>query len=179
LTAQIATFKTNSTALPCTVCCREPEAGIGWFLLSENTWFDTIRIFHWHPALAEVPEMHAVCCKQHLRTLLTHWLSYADLDFTARDAYQLPISSCVGMADHVQGGIFPTALVGELAVYRETLSRAWNGSAQTLQAILNALLDEMIDEAPPEKPIETKLEVPPFNLPGAAVETFGHYALHN
>lgn len=179
MTAQVTPSDRTSTALPCTVCCRAPGTGIGWFLLVENTWFDTIRVFHWHPALAEVPEMRAVCSRQHLRTLLAHWLAYADLHVTASETSRLPISSCVGMADHGQGGIFPTALVGELAVYRESLSRAWNGSTQTLKAILNALLDGMTDESPPESRAETAFEVPSYNLPSASLETSRPCALHH
>lgn len=179
MTTQVTPSDKNLTALPCTICCREPGTGIGWFLLMENPWFDTIRVFRWHTALAEVPGMHAVCSQQHLRALLAYWLAYADLQFTAGDAYRLPISSYVGIADLGQGENFPTALVGELAVYRETLSRAWNGSAQTLQAILDALLDGMIDEAPPEPLPESTLDVPSFNFPGTSAETSLHYAFHN
>ena len=168
-----------SRILLCSVCGRDPGASIGGFLLSENPWFDTIRVLHWHPALANVPEMHAVCSRQHLRTLLAHWLTYADLKFTASDRYRLPTSNYVGMADRDQGGNFPTALVGELAVYRETLSRTWNGSGEALQAILSALFDGMIDEAPAEDPSELTLDVRSFNLTGTSVEDHQSYALHN
>jgi len=46
----------------------------------ENRWLDHLKIFCWHPWLAEQPEIRSVCGDQHLRILLQHWLNQANLN---------------------------------------------------------------------------------------------------
>jgi hypothetical protein len=145
LTAQAMRFDGQPAALPCAVCGREAGDGLGWFLVAENSWFDRVKVLRWHPALAEQAEMRGVCCKPHLKQLLAHWLTCANLHIAADAAFRLPVACNDGMA--LSGSAtFPTSLVGELAVYRDSLSRAWSGSPQALESILAALLDGLGEE---------------------------------
>jgi hypothetical protein len=100
----------------------------------ENGWLDYLKILSWHPFLATQDGMVSVCGRQHLRSLLTHWLTEANLGVG-------PSVDCVDEA-RLQPDlafIFPGRLVGELSVHRESLSHAWTGSPETLESILNAL----------------------------------------
>jgi hypothetical protein len=100
----------------------------------ENAWLDHLKILSWHPFLATQEGMVSVCGRQHLRNLITHWLTEANLcvrpsvDYADEVRYQPDLAS-----------IFPGRLVGELSVHRESSSPAWMGSPETLESILNAL----------------------------------------
>lgn len=150
--------------LGCAVCGREPGYGIGWFLVVEDSWLDRLTILHWHPILAEQKEMRGVCGRLHLKTLLIHWLTRANLQFAASEAFRLPASSNRGMSGAGPGAAFVTSMVGELAVDRESLSRVWTGSPQALECILEALLGELTQELP--QPAKTGLaeELPEFAM---------------
>ena len=157
-----------TATLGCAVCGRK-AGGSGWFLVVEDSWLDRLKILHWHPILAEQEEMRGACCKLHLKTLLTHWLACANLKFVASEAFRLPASSNGGTTAAGPGTALVTSLVGELAVYRESLSRVWTGSPQVLECILEALLGGLTREAPhavktgptEELPELTLLKLPP------------------
>ncbi len=168
--------------LPCAVCGREASDGLGWFLVAENSWFDRVKILRWHPALAEQAEMRGVCCKPHLKRLLTHWLTCGNLQIAANTAFRLPVACDDGMV--LSGSAtFPTSLVGELAVYRDSLSRTWSGSPQALECILAALLDGLGLEVPPWIQTEATCEPPnlalPDVLPDPSLEGFRLYAFQS
>jgi hypothetical protein len=69
--------------LSCVVCGIETKRHAGWFLVMENCWLDRVRVFSWHPVLAREGRMRGVCGKQHLKTLVTHWLNNANLQLVA------------------------------------------------------------------------------------------------
>jgi hypothetical protein len=163
----------------CTVCGREAGDGLGWFLVVEDSWLDRLKILHWHPILAQQEEMQCVCCKVHLKTLLTHWLNSANLQFAASEAFRLPASSNGEMTVAGAGAAFGTSLVGELAVYRESLSRAWTGSPQALECILEALPGGLSRELLP--PAKTGLveERPEFALLKGPLDGSGYYAFQS
>jgi len=152
---QNANFRTAIST--CSVCGRQAGDGAGWCLISENTWLDQLKILRWHPILAEQETMHGVCCTEHLRVLLAHWLNYANLRFPASPSYRRPSFQQAGMMGSPSN--LGTALIGELAIHRESLSRTWSGSAQTLQSILEALstgLGSELTEGPsPEAALAT------------------------
>lgn len=172
---QETNMKDHPAALPCAVCGREAGDGFGWFLVAENSWFDRVKVLRWHPALAEQAEMRGVCCKSHLKRLLAHWLTCANLQIAADTAFQLPAS---GNGAMVLSGAAPfsTSLVGELSVYRESLSRAWSGSPQAMQCILAALLDGLGEEVPPWMQTGTACEMPSLGLPDSSHEELRLYA---
>src|SRR6266850_245345 len=76
--------------LSCVVCGIETKRHAGWFLLMDNCWLDRVRVLSWHPVLAHEGKMRAVCGKQHLKTLLTHWLNHANLQLVASGASPWP-----------------------------------------------------------------------------------------
>lgn len=76
--------------LSCVVCGIETKRHSGWFLVMDNCWLDRVRVLSWHPVLAREGKMRAVCGKEHLKTLLTHWLNHANLQLVATGATPWP-----------------------------------------------------------------------------------------
>ena len=128
----------RTKAVKCTVCGAEAKHHAGWFLVAENRWLDHLKILSWHPVLADQREIQSVCSEEHLKVLLNHWLSQANLDLKEGLRTVVPLTS-----ERPQQAEPPLPavgeLLGELAVHRQSLSRGWTGSAQTLECILRAL----------------------------------------
>jgi hypothetical protein len=119
------------------VCGIETKRHSGWFLVTENRWLDRVRVLCWHPVLARQTNMHSACGEQHLRMLLTHWLTYANLEFLATGCSRFPGG---GKRGHDSFRTSAGTVVGELAVHREAMSRVWTGSPESLACILDALI---------------------------------------
>lgn len=117
----------------------ETSQHANWFLLFENRWLDRLKILSCHPALAARDDMLGVCGRQHLKMLISHWLTQADLDFSGGLDGIVPITS-ESQTEAELGPLSVGRLLGELSVHREALSRTWTGSPQTLESILNALM---------------------------------------
>jgi hypothetical protein len=132
-------FATTKRAA-CAVCGLETFRHIGWFLVAENRWLDRLKILSWHSSLATQKDIKSVCCRQHLKTLVTHWLIQANLRISPSDVPALPIGSDTSLPDVDLGPDSVGRLVGELAVHRESFSRVWSGSPETLECILDALI---------------------------------------
>lgn len=147
---------------PCTVCGLETDYHAEWFLVVENRWLDRLKILSWHPRLAEQAQMQSVCGKHHLKTLLTHWLTHANLQFLARGAPHLAVASDGSRIDTETGVSSVGKLVGELSVHRESLSSVWSGSPEALECILNALISGMKNRprAPEFPPVNCTTEPP-------------------
>ncbi len=124
----------------CSVCGMEASDHSGWFLVVENCWLDRLKVLDWHPILAEQAQMQYVCGKFHLKTLITHWLIHANLQLLTTGAYDWALATGTGPAEFVCGASSMGRLVGELAIHREACSRAWSGSPEALEGILNALI---------------------------------------
>src|ERR1019366_2486989 len=77
----------------CSVCGIDTFRRTGWFLVVENRWLDRLKILSWHSALASQKDMKSVCCRQHLRTLIAHWLTRASLHLPPAHHPPLPIGS--------------------------------------------------------------------------------------
>ena len=128
-----------STRFPCAVCGIQTNQHASWLLVAENRWLDRLKILSWHPLLAGHKDLLGVCGKQHLKTLITHWLTEANLEFQGGGDLVVPITS----ESQTEGELGPLSvgrLVGELAVHRESFSRVWTGSPETLECILTALI---------------------------------------
>ncbi len=125
---------------PCSVCGIDTFRHTGWFLVIENRWLDRLKILSWHSSLATQKDMKSVCCRQHLKTLIAHWLTQASLRLPPSHYPPLPIGSDPSLNDVDLGPHSVGRLVGELAVHRESFSRVWSGSAASLEYILDALL---------------------------------------
>ena len=127
----------------CVVCGIETKRHSSWLLVTENRWLDRVSVLAWHPVVARQPRMHSVCGEQHLRTLLTHWLTYANLEFLATGFSQRTISGNIRRPGTDSGIPKVGEVVGELAIHRESLSRVWTGSPESLSCILDALIGGM------------------------------------
>ena len=131
----------------CVVCGIETKRHSGWFLVRENRWLDRLVVLSWHSVVARQPRTYSVCGEQHLRTLLTHWLTYANLEFLAAGNFSWIEGNHICKADHDTAKLSAGKVVGELAVHRESVSRVWTGSPESLASILDALIGG-IDKRP-------------------------------
>jgi len=125
--------------VPCAVCGIEETRHQGWFLVSENQWLDRIKVLAWHPVLARQASMQSICGEEHLKTLLTHWLTHANLRILATASMERAVRQepNAAEADPLRS---VGRVLGELAVHRESLSHVWTGSPETLECILRALV---------------------------------------
>ena len=130
-----------------TVCGIETNQHANWLLVVENRWLDRLKILSWHPGLAAQRDMASVCGRQHLKTLITHWLTKANLELAGGRDGVVPITS-ESQTETELGLLSVGRLVGELSVHREAFSRVWTGSPETLECILNALIGEAEPRAP-------------------------------
>ena len=133
--------------LSCVVCGIETKRHAGWFLVMEKCWLDRVRVLSWHPVLAREGRMRGVCGRQHLKTLVTHWLNHANLQLVASGASPWPPALDTTPSGSNYSEFSMGKVVGELAVQRESLSRAWTGSPEARECILNALIGD-IEECP-------------------------------
>jgi hypothetical protein len=125
---------------PCSVCGLDTFRRTGWFLVVENRWLDRVKILSWHSSLATQKDMKSVCCRQHLKTLLGHWLTQASLHLPPAHQPPLPFGSDPTLADLDFDPHSVGRLLGELSVHRESFSRGWSGSPAALECILDALV---------------------------------------
>ena len=125
---------------PCSVCGVDSFRHIGWLLVVENRWLDRLKILSWHASLATQRDMKSVCCIQHLKILIAHWLNQASLRLPPGHNPPPPIGSDPALPDFDLGPQSVGRLLGELAVHRESYSRVWSGSPEALESILDALL---------------------------------------
>jgi hypothetical protein len=154
--------------LPCSVCNLDTFRHAGWFLVVENRWLDRLKILSWHSSLATQKDMKSVCCRQHLKTLIAHWLTQASLRLPPAHYPPLPVGSDPTLADFDLGPHSVGRLVGELAVHRESFSRVWSGSAAALECILDALIT-VGDENKPHA-LEFQLFDPPESSLGLSLQ---------
>jgi hypothetical protein len=152
----------------CCVCGLGTLRHTGWFLVVENRWLDRLKILAWHSSLASQPNMKSVCCRQHLKTLIAHWLTQASLRLPPAQIRPLPIGADSNLDDLDLGPQAVGRLVGELAVHRESFSRVWSGSPAALECILDALITIAADNKP--HPLEFHLFDPPKSSHGLSLQ---------
>jgi hypothetical protein len=124
----------------CAVCGLDTFRHKGWFLVVENRWLDRLKILSWHSSLAAQKGIKSVCCRQHLKTLVAHWMTQASLRVPQAEFVLPAIGSDEAVGDDDFGPESVSRLVGELAVHRESFSRVWSGSPEALECILDALI---------------------------------------
>lgn len=125
---------------PCSVCGLDTFRHTGWFLVAENRWLDRLKILSWHPMLARQKDMQSVCCGQHLKTLISYWLTQASLRLPPAQRLPRPRTGDPTLVDIDFGARSVACVLGELAVHRESFSRVWSGSPAALECILDALV---------------------------------------
>ncbi|MGB6385115.1 MAG: hypothetical protein WBE52_01765 [Terriglobales bacterium] len=154
---------------PCSVCGLDTFRHKGWFLVVENRWLDRLKILSWHSSLAVQKDMKSVCCRQHLKTLIAHWLTQASLRLPPANIPPLPIGSDPRLTDVDLGPDAVGRLVGELSVHRESFSRVWTGSPAALEYILDALITIGAENKP--HALECQLfDPPPESLYGLSLQ---------
>src|SRR5271170_6200801 len=154
---------------PCCVCGLDTFRHSGWFLVVENRWLDRLKILSWHSSLASQSDMKSVCCRQHLKTLIAHWLTQASLRLPTAHNPPLPIGSDATRSDVDLGSDAVGRLVGELAVHRESFSRVWSGSPASLECIFDALIT--IGAENKHQALECRLfDPPPESSQGLALQ---------
>ena len=153
---------------PCSVCGLDTFRHTGWFLVVENRWFDRLKILSWHSSLAAQKDMKSVCCRQHLKALIAHWLTQASLRLPPALMPPLPMGSDPTLADVDLSSHSVGRLVGELAVHRESFSRVWSGSPAALECIHDALLTIGAENQP--HALEFHLSDPPEPSRGLSLQ---------
>jgi hypothetical protein len=143
----------------CAVCGLDTFRHTGWFLVVENRWLDRVKILTWHSSLACQNSMKSVCCREHLKALVSHWLSQASLRLAPAHYAPLPIGSDPRLPDFDLGPQAVGQFLGELTVHRESFSRVWSGSAAALECILDALVAIGDDNRP--QTLECQILNPP------------------
>ena len=104
----------------------------------ENRWLDHLKIFCWHPWLAEQPEIRSVCGDQHLRILLQHWPNQANLNLHYTERANKP-ALCEPREPDDSRALAAGKLLGEMTVHRHLRSRVWTGTPQVFECILSAI----------------------------------------
>ncbi len=138
--------------LPCSVCGLVALGHEGWFLVMENRWLDHLKILTWHASLARQGNVRSACCREHLKLLVVYWLEQASLRLAA-PACRVP-TPLAGIPESSEPCLDPKAMgcfIADLSVCRETLSRGWTGSAETLECIFAALTVPREEKKPPAR----------------------------
>jgi len=122
----------------CAVCEAQTNYHANWYLVIENRWLDSLKVLSWHPALADQRGMKCVCSDEHLKVLVEHWLTEANLELRGEEKSDSPpLLDFVQSVD--QSRVTMGKVLGELAVDRYPLTHVWTGSAQMLECILHAI----------------------------------------
>lgn len=146
--------------VPCSVCGLDTFRHKGWLMVIDNRWLDRLKILSWHPSLAKQEDVKSVCCRQHLKTLVAHWLTRASLRAVPVHALPpIPIGSDPNATDVDLGPEALGQFVGELTVHRESFSRVWSGSPESMECILDALITVGAENKP--QAMEFQLFHPP------------------
>ena len=131
-------------SLPCSVCCIEQRHD-GWFVVAENRWFDRLRVYRWNAALAARNGYLSVCCREHLKILISCWIDQDRFRALFYGGKPTPIAgnpACDDRDSEAQS----RSLVGELFIHREPFSREWPGSPEALETIVDALVPNGAEE---------------------------------
>jgi hypothetical protein len=154
----------------CTICGRK-KTKAGWFLMVENRWEDTLKIFQWDDRLAVKAGVHEVCSAAHVRELAVHWMGTGSLRYPfARNKFMKLRSSGVPNLvrpnlnwPNYEVSVPPKAdldtssarQLGELAVHRESIKRVLNENPHSLKAILDELVFALRQESETGEGIES------------------------
>ncbi len=134
----------------CTICGGHRIAEDRWFLVTENTWEDKLKILRWHDDLAAKDGVHRVCSPPHARELVVHWMTTGSLDYPFARTSQPVLWNTRRLESRlpeIQDLEAKGMQIGELAVHRESVGRALSENPQSLNVILDELLGVLRREA--------------------------------
>lgn len=133
-----------TSTISCAICGEARNVEEGWFLLTENRWTDRLKVLAFNPVLATAEGIFCVCGTAHVIELVVHWMVMGRLDY--------PFAEFVSQAPSQRGTrsrkprvriepeIGTSAVIGELAVDRESLPRVLRENPESLSTILEALM---------------------------------------
>ena len=128
----------------CAVCQQVQASPDGRYHLIENRWTDRLNILHFHESLSAQPNAHSVCCPAHVRELVVHWMTIGRLDVPFARVPSRPRRIFRRSQTHDHPGheraLPPSALLGELAVHRESLTRILGENPEALSGVLETLI---------------------------------------
>ena len=132
----------------CRTCGEYKRHGQDWFLVLEDAWLDRLKVLHWNDRLATEPRVHCLCSAAHVRELVAHWMATGSLSYPfvslLSHGNEVKISKPSQDVEANKAVEIPCeALIGELAVHRESLQRALSEQPECLSTILNALLSAL------------------------------------
>ncbi len=138
----------NPKMQECTICGEERSAGQVWFLVAESHWEDKLKVLEWQDELSSRRGIYAACSGGHVEELVVHWMTTGSLDYPfatvghkkgdrrrQRLGWILPVVE--------EPNIKGARLIGELAVDRESVRRAFREDPESLQVILDELLNAL------------------------------------
>ena len=133
-------YETNIFA--CTICGKENIDPRKWFLITENSWEDKLRILEWNDLLASQAGLHPACSPAHVQELVVHWMA------TGSVAHPFARTDLCSASGSRWSNIGKTPLltrtnhtrtIGELVVHRESMHRVLSENPASLKSILDAL----------------------------------------
>jgi hypothetical protein len=136
----------NRKMQECTICGEERSAGQVWFLVAESHWEDKLKVLEWQDELSSRRGIYAACCGGHVEELVVHWMTTGSLDYpfatvghkkVDRRRQRLGWTLPVVEEPNIRGA----RLIGELAVDRESVRRAFREDPESLQVILDGIAE--------------------------------------
>jgi hypothetical protein len=131
----------------CSICLEPRTEEDGWFLLTENSWTDRLKILSWNDALVSELGVHAACGAAHVQQLVVHWMATGSLNYPFARSH-VGERTRRKRAHQSELDIRGAKVIGELAVHRESLSRILRENPESLGSILAALISALDGSRP-------------------------------
>jgi hypothetical protein len=135
----------------CSICGEERTGAAGWFLLTEDSWLDRVKVLRWNDTLGGQAGMHCLCSAKHVQELVAHWMVTGSLSYPFASTCRSPRAtlnfSSYSQPEDLCAQDLSGELIGELAVHRESLQRVLEESPHSLSTILEALLEALQPKA--------------------------------
>lgn len=149
----------------CAICGTCGGGDSSWFIIVENHWQDKLKVLHWNEALAWQPGVRLVCCSEHVRELVVHWMATGSMDYpfamtSPGDTFRRrKLFKALRPIQTLAPDLGKTPQIGELAIHRESMERILRENPQALAGVLDALLVAMADSRRKDSPgIPSELE---------------------
>jgi hypothetical protein len=131
----------------CSICLEPRNEEDGWFLLTENSWTDRLKILGWNDTLVSEPGVHAACGAAHVQQLVVHWMATGSLNYPFARSH-IGERTRRKRPHQPEIDIRGAKVIGELAVHRESLSRVLRENPESLGSILSALISALDGSRP-------------------------------
>jgi hypothetical protein len=132
----------DNTRYACTICGGEKADPSRWFLVSENSQEDKLKILAWDGFVASARGIHRVCCPAHVQELVVHWMATGSVHYPFARTSSRQAKSRRPKVSPEEFRIPDTTgarMMGELTVHRESMYRVLSENPGSLRSILDAL----------------------------------------